>query len=57
MESLERRYLAAPYPVVVEESQVALPEELSSIDSLTSDLEGESDWYLVALTGGPNVGS
>lgn len=44
------QFLSTLYPTDFMKSPVATSEEVASIDVLTSDQEGESDWDLVYLT-------
>lgn len=50
-------FLAAWYPADTEEYLGATPEEVTSINMFTRDLEVESDWDLADLTDGPGLGS
>lgn len=52
-----RQFLAAEYPANVKESLVAASQELTSIEVLAGDLEGEDDWDLNDMTGVPSLGS
>lgn len=51
------QFLLAQYPPDLTESLVSDPEELESINVLTSDLDDEEDWGLADLTGDSDIGS
>lgn len=52
-----RQFLAGRYSLNLEDILAAPPEEMKSINMLASDWEGEADWDLANLTGGPDIGS
>lgn len=52
-----RKPLSFRYPADFEESEAKAPEKMASIDVLAGDLEGEGDWDLAYLTGGPDLSS
>lgn len=49
--------MGALYPVEIEESLIATPEEVMNRDVYVSDLHGEVDWDLTGLKGVPNSGN
>lgn len=52
-----RQFLATQYPDDLEESMVAVPEEVASIEMLASNLNCGADRNFVDSTGGINLGS
>lgn len=52
-----RKFLGARYLADLEESPMAAPERVASINALPGNLEGEADWDLDGLTGRPYLGS